>query len=113
MRHDMELVHERRRHDDAGDVVDDEVEDVAVDARYALLDDEEASNWPVDAVNDDRGHQPQDGAAGIVVQHSSECEHRDYDAECGEDMHSPRLPALRAGCGQLIRSKHAVTLARS
>ena len=89
--------------DDAGDEVDDQVERVAVDAGHVLLHAPGTSDRAVDAVEDHRDGQPQDGLLGLAVGDGDEAEHAAHRAERGErsGRSSPSPPGggVHTGCG--------------
>src|SRR4051812_29665618 len=64
---DVELAEKRHRNDRAREVIDDEVEGVAVEVRYSLANLELAGDRPVDPVEKESHDEPDDRGPRVTV----------------------------------------------
>ena len=92
-----EVVDEQRRHDDTREEIDHQVEHVAVDFREGRFHLTLPGDRPVDAVDHERRHEPQQGRFGLVVGDGDETEHPAQRTSGGEHVDPPRNGANGVG----------------
>ena len=107
------MVNKSDRYDDAGDVIDDDIEDVAIQFRHAALDVAATRHRAVDAVDHERGHEPKQSSFGVVVEYGDQPEQPDDDTARRERVDAPADsgPMVRRGRERLLR--HVTVVAHS
>ena len=82
--------HEQRGQEGPRQVVDEVVDDAAVEPRDDLADADLAGEGAVDAVHDERDGEPQPHHRDVVVEHREERERRPRESGDSERVHRPR-----------------------
>ena len=103
MRERVEVRHERDRQHHAREVVDDEVEDVAVHARQRVHHLRLPGDRAVDAVDDHRRDQVHDRRARVAPDHGLEAGGAEQHAAGGERVDGPGEPDVALGRARLAR----------
>ena len=84
-------VHEQHRNHDARDVIDDEVEGVAIDARNMIAHIPGASSWAIDSIEHHCYDEPEDGGLTVTVADSHQTKHAAQRTETRETVNEPAL----------------------
>ena len=83
---DAELPHKSAWHDDAGDIVNHEVENKSVKTWIERLAEPLARDWPIETIDRRGDHHPHDGVCWFVVKHRNQRCHAGKDARNRENM---------------------------
>ena len=82
--------HEQGRQERPGQIVDEVVDDAAVEPRDDLADADLAGEGAVDAVHDEGDDEPQPHHGGVVVEDREQSERGPHEARDGEEVYPPR-----------------------
>src|ERR1700730_745759 len=102
------MVNKGNRYDDAGDVVDHDIEYVAVKFGHAALDVAAPRHGSVDTVDHQSGDEPEKGRFRVVVEHGDQAEQPHDDTTRRERVDAPAdsRAMLRRGRERLLRQGH-------
>ena len=88
MRYKLELPEKRGGHNDAGDVINNEIQDVAIEPWLRRIGEPTPSYGAVNAIDDERHEKPENRINGFILKHRNKGGHTGQDACDGENVNS-------------------------